>query len=57
MFCTSKANVADYPSRDDDEALLDALAGAGCGAAFDEVDFDLPEIESWSAPLASFAAL
>ena len=57
MFCTSKANVADYPSRDDDEALLDALAGAGLGAAFDEVDFDLPEIESWSAPLASFAEL
>ena len=26
------------------------------GAAFDEVDFDLPEMASWSAPLASFAA-
>ena len=52
----SKANVADYPSRDDDSALLDALDGAGLGTAFDEVDFDLPEMASWSAPLASFAA-
>ena len=53
----SKANVADRPSRDDDEMLLDVLEGAGVGAAFDEVDFNVPPIESWSAPLATFAAL
>ena len=30
---------------------------AGYGASFDEMDFDLPPIESWLAPLADFAAL
>ena len=53
----SKANVADLPSRDDDDALIDVLEAAGYGASFDEMDFDLPPLESWLAPLADFAAL
>ena len=56
----SKANISDLPSRDDDDALLDALAAAHLGSmldGFDEVEFDLPPIASWSAPLATFAAL
>jgi len=52
----SKANCSDLPSRDDDMALLDALE-AGFVNGFDEIDFSLPPIESWSAPLALFAAL
>ena len=52
----SKANVADLPSRDEDMALLSALEGAGLEGAFDEVEFRLPPMQSWSAPLADFAA-
>ena len=52
----SKANVADYPSRDADSEIMDALEGAGLPAAFDEVDFNLPPMESWSAPLDAFAS-
>ena len=52
----SKANVADLPSREDgDAALMDALEGAGLAGAFDEVEFLLPPMQSWSAPLAEFA--
>ena len=52
----SKANVADLPSREDgDTTLLDALEGAGLAGAFDEVEFLLPPMQSWSAPLAEFA--
>ena len=53
----SKANVADAPSRDDDEALLDALEAAGFEQGFDEVDFDLPPFQTWAAPLGVFSAL
>ena len=52
----SKANVADLPSRDDDPALMDVIDAAGF-AGFDEVDFALPPMESWTAPLSAFAAL
>ena len=48
------------PSRNDDDALLDALSAAhldGMLEGFDEVAFDLPPISSWRAPLADFAAL
>ena len=52
----SKANVADLPSREDgDAALLEVLEGAGLEGAFDEVEFCLPPMQSWSAPLAEFA--
>ena len=56
----SKANISDLPSRDDDVALLNALDAAHLGdmlSGFDEVEFRLPPIESWSAPLATFAAV
>jgi len=53
----SKANVADLPSRDEDELLLDALDAGGVGAAFDEIAFDLPPFATWAAPLAEFAAV
>ena len=52
----SKANVADLPSRDDDLALLDVIEAAGFDG-FDEVDFSLPPVETWTAPLAVFSAL
>ena len=35
--------------------LLDVLEDAGLEGAFDEVEFCLPPIQSWSAPLAEFA--
>ena len=53
----SKANVADLPSRDEDPPLLDAVEAAGFSSGFDEVDFDLPPMASWQAPLAAFAAV
>ena len=43
------------PLEDGDTALLDALEGAGLAGAFDEVEFLLPPMQSWSAPLAEFA--
>ena len=33
------------------------LEAAGLTAGFDEVDFAVPAMESWSAPLAAFASL
>ena len=53
----SKANVADLPSRDGDLELLEVLEAAGFGPAFDEVEFRLPPLATWAAPLAAFAAL
>ena len=53
----SKANVADLPSRDEDEPILDAIEAAGFGDGFDEVDFNLPPMASWRAPLATFATI
>ena len=52
----SKANVSDLPSRDEDLLLMDAFEDAGFNNGFDEVDFDLPPMASWQAPLAAFAA-
>ena len=52
----SKANISDLPSRDDDEALLAALEAAGFDG-FDEVEFNLPPMATWPAPLAAFSAL
>ena len=56
----SKANVADLPLCDGvrtvmPHCLLDVLEDAGLEGAFDEVEFCLPPIQSWSAPLAEFA--
>ena len=53
----SKANVADLPSRDEDPPLLDAIEAAGFSNGFVEIDFDLPPMASWQAPLAIFAAV
>ena len=53
----SKANVADYPSRDDDRALVESLVDAGIGDQFVEVGYDLPPMASWSASLAEFAGV
>ena len=38
-------------------ALLDAIEAAGFSNGFDEIDFDLPPMASWQAPLATFAAV
>ena len=38
-------------------ALHDALEAAGFVDGFDEVEFNLPPMASWRAPLAAFAAV